>query len=1066
MSQESRLNRVELPVLLLPIALSIAAPPPAAAQAPAAPARQVGAAKETPAAAAFSGKVVDTTGAPVAGVQVRSFRYVPPDEWRPRLLPVLQRVTTGPDGSFRLAAEGVPEARPGMPLLVAVAEKDGFGVGCAYWPWRGAEGRPIVLPAADSIAGTVVDQAGKPLEGAQVGVYVFNSEAGPRVGHVVDMPSFGVLQTRTDGAGRFVIEKVPAGASAALIASLPGHGTIRTCKRLNSREPFQFAAGQTDVQLILPPEATLVGAVRHAKTGEPVGDVPLVIRRVDKEAVPVVEQAIHCAADGAFRFGQLVAGTYAVQVPPQTGKTPQWSWSGKRVEAPLGSGASVDGVVVEVLPCGKLQIQTLASDRATPVPGCWVGVRNRETGQHARVQTDKNGAGWLHLFPGDYSLTFASKEGYTATRTIQQDEVFRVQEGQTLVRRVEMDPLPSIAGTVTTVDGSPVEGVEISVHPFRGRTPATTDAEGRFRVTRDPGEWHRGLKSVYLVARQAELNLAACVAIPKDATTASIVVTRGLTVSGRVADADGAPIPRATVSIMLRAEHFGSSLPGTQKETPIDGTFEFRTIPTGQRYTVYAGADGYGSHRLSVPQTTGDRLETPHFTLKKANLSLSGVAVNDAGETVPGVRVYLYGDGQPQRGNRAMTDANGRFEFPRVCAGDVRLSAHGPTAAQRLYGSARTQGGVTDVRIIMQERRRRALSVASSARRVSATPVPKLGEDFHRERAHYWVDFENADAVGEEWSSRETMPLTEAKTVLLGHFGNDPVTLRLTELPKHRFVRIYLELYTLNSWDGDNTDYGPDLWVARVADGPRLVYACFSTSGNRRQSYPLPFGLATTSAGTGGRSVHARLPFYDGSTWSRQKVYPMCFVVPHTADSLTMHFTGMGLQFGHDESWALDNVGVELLDQRPAKTLSDQELEKAWQGLTSGSVTTACEAVRSLVASGDQGAAYLIGKLGWQPDKEYREQVLFMTNVLKFDDRFHWQEAAEELQSLGPRVWPLVFSHVDKRRFGDNPPPWVVEVFDRWGIPERSPERLREARAAHVLELIWTETARRALLFE
>jgi len=452
--------------------------------------------------------------------------------------------------------------------------------------------------------------------------------------------------------------------------------------------------------------------------------------------------------------------------------------------------------------------------------------------------------------------------------------------------------------------------------------------------------------------------------------------------------------------------------------------------------------------------------------LKKANLSLSGVAVTDADEPVAGVRVYLYGDGQPQRGNRAMTDANGRFEFPRVCAGDVRLSAHGPTGGKRLYGSARTQGGATDVRIIMQSRSRRTLSVASSARRVSAIPVPKLGQDFHREQAHYWADFEKGDAVGEEWSGRETLTLTEANTTLLGHFGNDPVTLRLTDLPEHGFVRVYFELYTLNSWDGDHTHYGPDLWIARIAGGPRLAYASFATSGGRSQSYPLPFGLVAAGAGTGGRSVRARLPFYNGGTWSRQRVYPMCFVVPHTADSLTMHFVGIGLQFGHDESWALDNVGVQLLDQRPAKTLSDQELEKAWQGLASGSVTTACEAVRSLVASGDQGAAYLISKLGWQPDKEYREQVLFMTNVLKFDDRFHWQEAAEELQSLGPRVRPLVFSEVDKRRFGDNPPIWLVEVFDRWKVAERSPELLREARAAHVLELIWTETARRALLFE
>jgi len=192
----------------------------------------------------------------------------------------------------------------------------------------------------------------------------------------------------------------------------------------------------------------------------------------------------------------------------------------------------------------------------------------------------------------------------------------------------------------------------------------------------------------------------------------------------------------------------------------------------------------------------------------------------------------------------------------------------------------------------------------------------------------------------------------------------------------------------------------------------------------------------------------------------------MCFVVPHTADALTIHFTGIGLQFGNDESWGLDNVGVALLNERPTKTLTDEDLANAWQALTSQDISAAHEAVRSLVASGDQGAAFLIDKLGWEFDNDHREEVLFVTKVLEFDDRAHWQEAADEVRSLGPQTGPLVFSRVDRRRFGNNPPPWLVEVFDRWDPAERSPEFLREARAAHVLELIWTDTSRRALLFE
>ena len=192
----------------------------------------------------------------------------------------------------------------------------------------------------------------------------------------------------------------------------------------------------------------------------------------------------------------------------------------------------------------------------------------------------------------------------------------------------------------------------------------------------------------------------------------------------------------------------------------------------------------------------------------------------------------------------------------------------------------------------------------------------------------------------------------------------------------------------------------------------------------------------------------------------------MCFTVPHTKETLRLHFTGIGLQELIDESWGLDNVGVALLQEYPTKELTDDELDKAWQALASEDVIAVHGAVRSLVASGDQGAAYLAGKLGWTFDRDYRNHVLDVTHVLDLDDQWQWQEAAHEFRGGEPRAWPLVFSRVDRRRFGPNPPPWLGQCFDRWRVKEGAPQFMRRARAARVLELIWTETSRRALLFE
>jgi len=177
-------------------------------------------------------------------------------------------------------------------------------------------------------------------------------------------------------------------------------------------------------------------------------------------------------------------------------------------------------------------------------------------------------------------------------------------------------------------------------------------------------------------------------------------------------------------------------------------------------------------------------------------------------------------------------------------------------------------------------------------------------------------------------------------------------------------VRVYFELYTLNSWDGNNSHCGPDLWEARVGDGPRLVYASFA---NIRvvQSYPLSFGLAETVRGTGGRRVQAEVPWSGERTWGEHIVYPMCFTVPHTAAELRLHFAGIGLQKLADESWALDNVGVALLSENPARELTAAQLDQAWKDLATEDVAAAWRATQALVAAGDQAVPFLVEHLDW-----------------------------------------------------------------------------------------------------
>lgn len=80
--------------------------------------------------------------------------------------------------------------------------------------------------------------------------------------------------------------------------------------------------------------------------------------------------------------------------------------------------------------------------------------------------------------------------------------------------------------------------------------------------------------------------------------------------------------------------------------------------------------------------------------LKRPNLSVSGVVVDEAGQPVADSPVGSRGIGQPQR--LAKTDSAGRFALTEVCCGPVEVWAK---LGRALYGTVEVQGGQKDVRL-------------------------------------------------------------------------------------------------------------------------------------------------------------------------------------------------------------------------------------------------------------------------------------------------------------------------------------------------------------------------------
>jgi hypothetical protein len=274
---------------------------------------------------------------------------------------------------------------------------------------------------------------------------------------------------------------------------------------------------------------------------------------------------------------------------------------------------------------------------------------------------------------------------------------------------------------------NPLGGVKLNVCPRGAREDATTDAEGKFEVTYDPGGWPgREIPVMFLFGRYEEGNLAAAVEIDEDAGTLDMRLKPGVTLTGRVVNPDGKGIADAQIMIILQGPRWGSTIGRDQVKTDAQGKFEIKAIPMEHAYHIYTRAKGYGenhSQEISTNDAVNNQLDIGNIPLAVANLSVTGVVVDVNDEPVTNVRVYCSGDNQPRRETR--TDDEGRFTLDKVCAGRLRISAS-KTGATRLYGRLETDGGATDVRVVIRERQLSTRYVPKQTPSLVGKPLPEL----------------------------------------------------------------------------------------------------------------------------------------------------------------------------------------------------------------------------------------------------------------------------------------------------------------------------------------------------
>jgi protocatechuate 3,4-dioxygenase beta subunit len=667
-----------------------------------------------------TGKVVDEQGQPIAGAKVSLYEMA--------YDAASSSYETKPGGQIETQADGTFSFSKGLETEgyrygQIIVEKEGLALGPAGWDMRKDQELEIKLGQPKELAGIVVDENDKPIVDAEVSIpmLIAGTMRDQRV--LSGPPAIEKFIARTDIAGKFKFTGIPSDATAEFFVKKPGRATISTFQRaVSADQKLKYAPGQTDIKLTLPVEAKIEGIVVEKSTGKPIDDVQM--RCTSGQEIRYFgPRSLVSKQDGTFSIDALAPERYMLEVIQPREELPDWV--AEPVEVITEAGKTQSGVKVELSKGGVLEVVVRDAVSKQPIEKASLNLLHETSGRYIGGSSGEDGMIRMRLLSGDYQVTYLYKQGYTQQRF--QDTV-TIEDGKTENLEYDLVSLPKIAGVVRNEKGEPLKGAKLVICPG-GRDEVVSDAEGKFEATCDLGGWPSGETPVmFLVGRYEEGNLAAAVQMEEDARATDITLHPGVIFTGNVVDPNGKGIAGADVTIMLRGPRWGSSIGRDRKTSDAQGRFEIKAVPSGQKYSLYVIAEGYGENRseeISADDAVNFHLDLGNVTLPVANLSVSGVVVDSDDKPVAGARLYCYGEGQSR--SNTQTDADGKFTLEKVCAGKIRISAD-KSGVTRLSGYIETEGGATDVRIIISERPSATRYEPMRPPSLVGRPLPELKE--------------------------------------------------------------------------------------------------------------------------------------------------------------------------------------------------------------------------------------------------------------------------------------------------------------------------------------------------
>jgi protocatechuate 3,4-dioxygenase beta subunit len=610
-------------------------------------------------AGSITGTVVDEKGAPVAAFGVTATPVEEKGAWR-------AASGEGSEGRFELTDVAAGD----WVLRVKATDKAQAHVPSVKVRTGAATdvGRIRLSPGA-TVRGRVTDSAGSPVAGAQVW-----TDTPGRFG------SFTVLRgqrgTYTDASGGFELLGVEPGRMD-VVADHPDFATGRL-----AGVDVDATRGATDLRVTLGRGGRIEGTARR-RDGRPLERA--MVRYMSPGPVSSGASAA-LTPDGAYVLEHVAAGSGRVSLSTSVSAGMSSTTLMKPVEVREGETAVVDFLLRDILVSGTV------TRRGEPAAGVRITLRGMtgsmysmaSPGVVAATPTGPQYGFAVARSDGTYELLVTEPGPYLASVTSADG---RINYSMRKVDVADADATTAdlafggvaVPGQVVDAETSAPVAARIFAMPRAGedRRPANTQGgpDGRFLLELEPGEFTVSASADGYAAAQSTVSVT-----ESGASELRLALTRGLSISGRVVDALGRPVP----SLMVGAFPEGDFPPGAVPVSRVafgdakaDGTFILSGLGEG-RYAVSAGDElaGFGV-RPDVAAGSKDVV----LRLAPGGRVRALVLRPDGSPAHPAVVNVSKVDGHQVMVSRAggQTDANGAAEFSApagnltVRAGDMEL---------------------------------------------------------------------------------------------------------------------------------------------------------------------------------------------------------------------------------------------------------------------------------------------------------------------------------------------------------------------------------------------------------